>query len=52
MSVVIPFAIRQALNSARSETGKSGWYPLDGPVTTEKILLSSLTNKEQMVLEV
>ncbi|XP_043496073.1 indole-3-acetaldehyde oxidase-like [Polistes fuscatus] len=52
MSVVIPFAIRQALNSARSETGKSGWYPLDGPVTTEKILLTSLTNKELMVLKV
>ncbi|KAK2583672.1 hypothetical protein KPH14_009602 [Odynerus spinipes] len=50
MACVIPIAIRQALNSARSESGKSGWYQLDGPVTTEKILLTSLTNKEQMVL--
>ncbi|KAI4474220.1 hypothetical protein M0802_015718, partial [Mischocyttarus mexicanus] len=50
MSCVIPFAIRQALNAARSDAGKSGWYPLDGPVTTEKILLTSLTNKDQMVL--
>ncbi|XP_015171182.1 PREDICTED: xanthine dehydrogenase-like [Polistes dominula] len=50
MSVVISFAIRHALNSARLDAGKSGWYPLGGPVTTEKILLTSLTNKEQMVL--
>lgn len=50
MACVIPIAIRQALNAARSESGKSGWYSLDGPVTTEKILLASLTNKEQMVL--
>lgn len=50
MTCVIPIAIRQALNSARSESGKSGWYSLDGPVTTEKILLSSLTNKQNMVL--
>nr|XP_050853429.1 uncharacterized protein LOC127065310 isoform X1 [Vespula vulgaris] len=50
MAFVIPLAIRQALNAARLESGKSDWYQLDGPVTTEKILLSSLTNKELMTL--
>ncbi|XP_015433474.1 PREDICTED: indole-3-acetaldehyde oxidase-like [Dufourea novaeangliae] len=51
MSCVVPLAIRNALNSARKDAGNNDpWYRLDGPVTTEKILLNSLTKKEQMVL--
>ncbi|XP_066582260.1 uncharacterized protein [Prorops nasuta] len=51
MSCVIPFAIRQALNAARVDSGnKDDWYKLDGPLTTEKVLLTSLTKKEQLVL--
>lgn len=51
MSCVIPLAIRQALNSARADVGNADpWYQLDGPVTTEKILLTSLTNKNNMLL--
>lgn len=50
MSCVIPIAIRNALDSARKDARNDTlWYPLDGPVTTEKILLSSLTSIEQMV---
>ncbi|XP_012273308.1 xanthine dehydrogenase/oxidase [Orussus abietinus] len=49
MSCAIPIAIRAALNSARADSGNEDtWYPLDGPVTTEKILLSSLTDRQQM----
>ncbi|KAL0109815.1 hypothetical protein PUN28_013466 [Cardiocondyla obscurior] len=51
MSCVIPIAIRNALNSARAEVGnKDVWYQLDGPFTNERILLNSLTNKDDMVL--
>ncbi|XP_011882440.1 PREDICTED: xanthine dehydrogenase-like [Vollenhovia emeryi] len=51
MSYAIPIAIRNALNSARAEAGNTDvWYRLDGPCTTERILLSSLTSKDNMVL--
>lgn len=51
MSFAIPLAIRSALNSARKDAGNSEpWYQLDGPVTTERILKTSLTSKEQMML--
>ncbi|XP_018394514.1 PREDICTED: xanthine dehydrogenase/oxidase-like [Cyphomyrmex costatus] len=51
MSCVIPIAIRQALNSARADAGNTDvWYRLDGPCTTERILLTSLTSKDDMVL--
>ncbi|XP_008544021.1 uncharacterized protein LOC103568824 isoform X1 [Microplitis demolitor] len=51
MSYGIVLAIRDALDSARKDAGNTDvWYPLDAPVTTEKILLSSLTSKEMMVL--
>ncbi|XP_014482532.1 PREDICTED: xanthine dehydrogenase/oxidase-like isoform X2 [Dinoponera quadriceps] len=51
MSYTIPMAIRNALNSARADSGNTDvWYPLDGPVTTERILMTSLTSKENMVL--
>ncbi|KOC64413.1 Aldehyde oxidase 2 [Habropoda laboriosa] len=50
MGYVILIAIRNALNSAREDAGdKNPWFKLDGPVTNERILLNSLTNKEQMV---
>ncbi|XP_018304049.1 xanthine dehydrogenase/oxidase-like [Mycetomoellerius zeteki] len=51
MSCVIPTAIRKALNSARADAGNMDeWYQLDGPCTTERILLTSLTSKNDMVL--
>ncbi|XP_036145981.1 xanthine dehydrogenase/oxidase [Monomorium pharaonis] len=51
MSCVIPIAIRNALNSARAEAGNTDeWYRFDGPCTTERILLTSLTNKNNMIL--
>ncbi|XP_017763664.1 PREDICTED: xanthine dehydrogenase/oxidase-like isoform X2 [Eufriesea mexicana] len=50
MSYVIPIAIWNALNSARKDAGhKDLSSTLGGPITTEKILLNSLTNKEKMV---
>ncbi|CAL7942348.1 unnamed protein product [Xylocopa violacea] len=50
MSFSVPMAIRNALNSARMDAGnKDLWYKLECPLTTEKILLNSLTSKEQMV---
>ncbi|KAL6263815.1 hypothetical protein P5V15_003898 [Pogonomyrmex californicus] len=51
MSCVIPIAIRNALNSARADAGnKDTWYQLDAPYTNERILLHSLTSKDNMVL--
>ncbi|XP_011694373.1 PREDICTED: xanthine dehydrogenase/oxidase-like isoform X2 [Wasmannia auropunctata] len=51
MSYVIPLAFRYALNSARADVGnKEAWYDLDAPYTNERILLSSLTNKDNMIL--
>ncbi|KAG5312463.1 XDH dehydrogenase, partial [Acromyrmex insinuator] len=49
MSYVIPIAFRYALNSARADAGNTKWYQLDGPCTIERILLTSLTNKDMMV---
>ncbi|XP_072742748.1 uncharacterized protein [Anoplolepis gracilipes] len=52
MACVIPIAIRKALNSARAEVGNTDdWYQLDGPFTNERILLNSLTSKNNMMLE-
>ncbi|XP_032686991.1 indole-3-acetaldehyde oxidase-like isoform X2 [Odontomachus brunneus] len=51
LSVAIPIAIRHALNSARADSGNTDdWYIMDGPLTTERILLNSLTSKDNMVL--
>ncbi|XP_011334533.1 indole-3-acetaldehyde oxidase isoform X2 [Ooceraea biroi] len=51
MTFTIPIAIRNALNSARADAGNNDvWYPLDGPFTNERILLNSLTSKDNMVL--
>ncbi|XP_017888813.1 xanthine dehydrogenase/oxidase-like isoform X2 [Ceratina calcarata] len=50
LSYTVPIAIRYALDSARKDAGNNDpWYQLDAPLTTEKILLSSLTSKEQMI---
>ncbi|KAL7291951.1 hypothetical protein TKK_0014241 [Trichogramma kaykai] len=51
MSCSIPLAIRQALDSARADAGNSDtWYQLDNQLSTEKILLSSLTKVEDLQL--
>ncbi|XP_063993362.1 uncharacterized protein LOC135171021 [Diachasmimorpha longicaudata] len=51
LSYSVLLAIKHALNSARKDaTGDSSWYQFDGPATAEKILLTSLTNKDLMVL--
>ncbi|XP_012058303.1 PREDICTED: xanthine dehydrogenase-like [Atta cephalotes] len=51
MSYVIPIAFRYALNSARAEVGmKEEWYQLNGPCTTERVLLTSLTSRDKMVI--
>ncbi|XP_076758274.1 uncharacterized protein LOC143427746 [Xylocopa sonorina] len=50
MSYTVPIAIRYALDSARIDAGdKDPWYKLECPLTTERILLNSLTSKEKMV---
>ncbi|XP_043258855.1 indole-3-acetaldehyde oxidase-like [Colletes gigas] len=51
LSYSVLVAIHNAITSARKDAGISdSWYRLDGPVTTEKILLHSVTNKDQLVL--
>lgn len=51
MSYAIPIAIHNALNSARKNAGNNDtWYNREYPLTIEKILLDSLTTKEQLVL--
>ncbi|XP_059045106.1 uncharacterized protein LOC131840908 [Achroia grisella] len=49
LSVVIPFAIREAIVSARSDSGLSSstWFPLDGPCTVESNCLLAETSLEQ-----
>ena len=34
------FAIKDAIISARSETGFHGWFPLDNPATLERIRMA------------
>ncbi|KPI91000.1 Xanthine dehydrogenase [Papilio xuthus] len=48
MAIVVPFAIREAISSARLECGipTNQWFDLDGPYTYEKICLSAATNFE------
>ncbi|XP_068627626.1 aldehyde oxidase 1-like [Battus philenor] len=49
MGVVVPFAIREAIASARQERGipKTQWFDLDGPYTVEKICMAAATNIEE-----
>ncbi|XP_018394484.1 PREDICTED: xanthine dehydrogenase/oxidase-like [Cyphomyrmex costatus] len=51
MSCVIPIAIRNALDFARIDAKNYKWYQLDGPCTTERILLNTLTSLDMMVYE-
>ncbi|CAK1542874.1 unnamed protein product [Leptosia nina] len=46
MGVVVPFAMREAIASARSDAGKptTEWFEIDGPHTVEKICLTSCTD--------
>ncbi|CAG4933330.1 unnamed protein product [Parnassius apollo] len=46
MAVVVPLAIREAISSARLESGipTTQWFEIDGPYTVEKICLASATN--------
>ncbi|XP_018304122.1 xanthine dehydrogenase 1-like [Mycetomoellerius zeteki] len=51
MSYVIPMAIRRALSSVRKDlVTEEDWYKLDGPCTTERILLTSLTSIDGMII--
>ncbi|XP_041981246.1 xanthine dehydrogenase/oxidase-like [Aricia agestis] len=48
MAVVVPLAMREAMVSARSESGLSStkWFQIDGPYTVEKIGLACETRPE------
>ncbi|XP_071054779.1 xanthine dehydrogenase-like [Onthophagus taurus] len=52
MACVIPFAIRQALDSARKEskTKESSWIPMNGPTTVEATFMNSLNDYTQYKL--
>ncbi|KAJ0176320.1 hypothetical protein K1T71_008494 [Dendrolimus kikuchii] len=52
MSVVIALAIREAIASARQESGipSTNWFQIDGPYTTESIVLASATKIEDFKL--
>ncbi|CAH0726811.1 unnamed protein product, partial [Brenthis ino] len=48
MGVVVPLAMREAIVSARRDTGipTNQWFQIDGPYTVEKICLACETNLE------
>ncbi|XP_045500109.1 xanthine dehydrogenase 1-like [Colias croceus] len=50
MSVVIPIAMREAIVSARSDSGlpSNDWFQIDGPFTVEKICLATCTKMEDL----
>ncbi|XP_047533997.1 xanthine dehydrogenase/oxidase-like isoform X1 [Vanessa atalanta] len=50
LSVVVPFAMREAIASARLESGipSNKWFNIDGPYTVEKICLSCETKIEDL----
>lgn len=51
MSVVILFALRRALNSARADAGiKDNWFHMGAPTTTENIFLSAGNDLNQYEL--
>lgn len=51
MSVVVLFALKNALQSAREDAGNSdSWFPMDAPATCENIYLKGLTASEQFSL--
>lgn len=51
MSVVVLFALRCALNSARSDAGiKHNWFHMGAPTTTENIFLAAGNDLNQYEL--
>jgi len=46
MSVSVLFALRHALDAARTEAGHPGWYEMYGPATVEKLQQMTLTSAE------
>ncbi|KAF2887301.1 hypothetical protein ILUMI_18872 [Ignelater luminosus] len=52
MSVVVAYAIRNAIAAARTEANanENKWYPIDGPSTVEQTFLSSLHDYKQYTL--
>ncbi|KAK7794360.1 hypothetical protein R5R35_007242 [Gryllus longicercus] len=51
MSCVVLFALRNALDSARKNAGKSEkWYKFDAPATTENIFLTGLPKADRYIL--
>nr|CAD7266658.1 unnamed protein product [Timema shepardi] len=51
LAVSVFIALRNAINSARTDAGvASGWYDLDGPLTTEAIFLNCSTTPNQFSL--
>jgi len=47
MSIGVLFAIRDALNSSRSDAGLSGWWQLNGPATVEQVNLHAGVTTDQ-----
>ncbi|XP_066250858.1 xanthine dehydrogenase/oxidase-like [Euwallacea similis] len=52
LSVAFPLAVRNALASARQEASQTAfpWYPIDGPSSTENILMNAFNNYSQYTL--
>ncbi|CAG9861069.1 unnamed protein product [Phyllotreta striolata] len=52
LSVAVPLAVRNAINSARLEADGTTtiWVPFDGPTTVEKTFLNSLNQHQQYTL--
>jgi hypothetical protein len=50
MSIVVLFALRHALNSARRDAGTNEWLELGAPTTVETTFLKAKTAIEQMKL--
>jgi xanthine dehydrogenase/oxidase len=52
LGVSVPFAIRNALASARVDAKESNptWFPMDGPTDVENVFLNSLNDYSQYVL--
>ncbi|RVE48202.1 hypothetical protein evm_007156 [Chilo suppressalis] len=48
LSICVPFAMREAVSSARKDVGipATQWFNIDGPHTTEKLCLSAATRLE------
>ncbi|CAG9788230.1 unnamed protein product [Diatraea saccharalis] len=52
LSIVVPFALRQAVTSARLDAGipTTEWFPIDGPYTVDKMCLAAATKIEDFKL--